>query len=189
MTVDVGRHTYGHESIEIRHWAEQATLTIGSFCSIADRVMVFLGSNHRFDWVTTYPFPAFAERWETARGIEGHPATNGNVRIGNHVWVGSGATIMSRVTVGDGAAIAADSVVTKDVESYAIVGGNPARLIRHRFAPEVVERPIGVAWWEWSDERIAAAIPLLCDGDIERFIDYGSGTATATARPFWRGDR
>jgi chloramphenicol O-acetyltransferase type B len=185
--LNVGRHTYGHESIEIRHWGEQATLTIGSFCSIADRVMVYLGGNHRIDWVTTYPFPAFADRWESARGIEGHPATKGDVTIGNDVWVGSGATIMSGVTVGDGAAIAAGSVVTKDVEPYAIVGGNPAGLIRHRFAPEVVELLLGIAWWEWSDERIDAAIPLLCDGDIERFIDFGARAAQpAPARRRWR---
>jgi chloramphenicol O-acetyltransferase type B len=172
--LNVGRHTYGHESIEIRHWGEQATLTIGSFCSIADRVMVYLGGNHRVDWVTTYPFPAFSDRWETAREIEGHPATKGDVTVGSDVWIGSGATIMSGVTVGDGAAIAADCVVTKDVAPYAIVGGNPARLIRHRFTPEVVERLLEISWWEWSDERIAVAIPMLCDGDPERFIRFAS---------------
>jgi acetyltransferase-like isoleucine patch superfamily enzyme len=188
--LNVGRHTYGHEAIEIRHWGEQATLTIGSFCSIADRVMVYLGGNHRVDWITTYPFPAFADHWETARGIEGHPATNGDVTIGNDVWVGSGATIMSGVTVGDGAALATGCVVTKDVEPYAIVGGNPARLIRHRFAPEIVERLLEISWWEWSDERIAEAIPMLCDGDVEAFINSGTrGDETAPARRGWRRNK
>jgi acetyltransferase-like isoleucine patch superfamily enzyme len=171
----VGRHTYGHESIAVRHWGEDATLTIGSFCSIADRVMVYLGGNHRADWVTTYPFPAFPDRWETARGIEGHPATNGDVTIGSDVWIGSGAAIMSGVTVGDGAVIGAESVVTKDVEPYAIVAGNPAQLIRHRFSPELVERLLRISWWEWSDEQIAANVSLLCNGDIERFISAHSG--------------
>jgi chloramphenicol O-acetyltransferase type B len=173
--LQVGRHTYGHESIEVRDWGEGATLTIGSFCSIADRVVVYLGGNHRPDWVTTYPFSAFPDRWETARGIQGHPATKGDVTIGSDVWIGSGATIMSGVTIGNGAAIGTNSVVSRDIEPYAIVAGNPARTIRHRFAPEVVEGLLRIAWWDWSDDRIEAAIPTLLDDDIERFISIHDG--------------
>lgn len=172
----VGRHTYGHEQIAVRQWGEPAELTIGSFCSIADRVSVFLGGNHRVDWVTTYPFPAFADRWQTARGIEGHPSTNGDVKIGSDVWIGSNATILSGVTIGHGAAIGANSCVTQDVDAYGIVAGNPARLIRHRFAPAVVEQLLRIAWWEWGDDQIAVNIPMLCDGDVERFVSlHGSG--------------
>jgi acetyltransferase-like isoleucine patch superfamily enzyme len=166
----VGRHTYGHEQITVRHWGEPAELTIGSFCSIADRIFVFLGGNHRSDWVTTYPFPEFADRWETARNIEGHPSTNGDVTIGSDVWIGSNATIMSGVTVGDGAVIAANSCVTRDVDPYAIVAGNPARLIRHRFSPSIVEQLLGIRWWGWSDERIAANMHLLCSDDMDGFV-------------------
>lgn len=174
----VGRHTYGHESIEVREWGEGADLTIGSFCSIADRVMVFLGGNHRPDWVTTYPFAAFADQWETARGIEGHPATKGDVAIGSDVWVGSGATIMSGVTIGHGAVIGANSTVGRDVAPYAIVAGNPAVVIRPRFAPETVERLLEIAWWDWDDGRIEAAVPLLMNGDIDGFIrSYGIGAS------------
>lgn len=168
--MNVGRHTYGHESIEVRDWDEGASLTIGSFCSIADRVVVYLGGNHRPDWVTTYPFSAFPDRWETARDIEGHPATKGDVTIGNDVWVGSGATIMSGVTVGDGAVLGTNSVVSRDIAPYTIVAGNPARAIRHRFAPEIVEALLRIAWWEWSDERISAAIPAMLNGDVEGFV-------------------
>jgi chloramphenicol O-acetyltransferase type B len=168
--LNVGRHTYGHESIEVRDWGEGAALTIGGFCSIADRVVVYLGGNHRPDWITTYPFSAFPDQWETAAGVEGHPATNGDVTIGNDVWIGSSATLMSGVTVGDGAVVGANSTVTRDVAPYAIVGGNPATLIRHRFAPDVIEELLRIAWWEWSDERIAAAVPTMLSGDIERFI-------------------
>jgi acetyltransferase-like isoleucine patch superfamily enzyme len=168
----VGRHTYGYEQVEVHHWGEPADLMIGSFCSIADRVDVFLGGNHRTDWVTTYPFPAFADRWDAARGIEGHPSTKGDVTIGSDVWIGSNATILSGVTIGHGAVIGADSCVTEDVEPYAIVAGNPARLVRHRFAPPVVEELLRIAWWEWSDERIAANVPMLCNGDVERFVHH-----------------
>jgi chloramphenicol O-acetyltransferase type B len=172
--ITVGRHTYGHKKITLRYWDDRAALTIGSFCSIAEGVKVFLGGNHRVDWVTTYPFSEFGYRWKTGRGIEGHPTTNGDVMIGSDVWIGAGATIVSGVTVGDGAVVAGQSVVTRDVEPYSIVAGNPAQLIRHRFPPEQVEQLLRIAWWEWSDERIEAAVPALMDDDIERFIQvYG----------------
>jgi acetyltransferase-like isoleucine patch superfamily enzyme len=174
--MQVGRHTYGHEQITIRHWGEPAELKIGSFCSIADRIEVFLGGNHRVDWVTTYPFAEFAEQWPTARGITGHPQTNGDVTIGNDVWLGSGATIMSGVTIGDGVAVAARSCVTRDVPPYAIVGGNPARLLRFRFDEETVEKLLALRWWEWTDERIAANVALLSSGDVNGFIAAQSGS-------------
>lgn len=168
--MEVGRHTYGHEQITIRSWGESAELRIGSFCSIADRVTIFLGGNHRSDWVTTFPFPAFADRWQQARGIEGEHTTNGDVVIGSDVWVGSNATIMSGVTVGDGAVIGANSCVTRDVAPYAVVAGNPARQLRLRFDPETIEKLLAICWWEWSDERIEANVPLLCSADIDRFL-------------------
>ncbi len=183
--VEVGRHTYGHEQITVRHWGEPAKLRIGSFCAIADRIEVFLGGNHRTDWVTMYPFPAFAEQWETAREISGHPSTNGDVTIGNDVWIGSNATIMSGVTVGDGAVIAANSCVTRDVAPYAIVGGNPARMLRHRFDADTVEQLLAIRWWDWSDERIAASVKLLCSEDVERFVRVHSGDK----KTFWRAWR
>lgn len=169
----VGRHTYGHELITVRHWGEPAELRIGSFCSIADRVVVFLGGNHRPDWVTTFPFPAFPERWKEAEGIAGVPVTNGDVEIGNDVWIGSNVTIMSGVTVGHGAVLATDSCVTRDVEPYAIVGGNPARPIRHRFDEATVEALLRLGWWDWSDERIAENVELLCSPDVPRFLAAG----------------
>jgi acetyltransferase-like isoleucine patch superfamily enzyme len=168
--MEVGRHTYGHEQIDVRDWGEPAKLVIGSFCSIADRVTVFLGGNHRTDWVTTYPFTAFGERWETARGIAGHPSTNGDVTIGNDVWIGSNATIMSGVTVGDGAVLAANSCLTRDVPPYAIVGGNPAVVLRRRFDDRTIEGLLAIRWWDWSDERIAANMEQLCSADVEAFV-------------------
>ncbi|HET8566539.1 MAG TPA: CatB-related O-acetyltransferase [Solirubrobacterales bacterium] len=183
--MEVGRHTYGHEQIAVRSWGEPAELRIGSFCSIADRVTIFLGGNHRSDWVTTYPFPAFADRWKQARGIEGEHTSNGDVVIGNDVWLGSNVTIMSGVTVGDGAVIGTDSCVTRDVAPYAVVAGNPARQVRFRFDSETIERLLSIRWWEWSEDRIEANVPLLCSVDIDRFLraqDSASGLRSAWKR-------
>lgn len=168
--MEVGRHTYGHEQIAVRTWGEPAQLRIGSFCSIADRVVVFLGGNHRTDWITTYPFPAFSERWPGASDIEGEHSTKGDVLIGNDVWIGSNATILSGVTIGDGAVIGANSCVAADVAPYAVVAGNPARQTHLRFDPRTIERLLEVRWWEWSDERIEANVRRLCSGDVEGFL-------------------
>lgn len=182
--MEVGRHTYGHEQITIHHWGEPTELRIGAFCSIADRVHVFLGGNHRVDWVSTFPFAEFPEAWPRARGIDGHPATNGDVVIGNDVWVGSGVTIMSGVTVGDGAVLGADSCVTRDVEPYAIVAGNPAREIRRRFDQDTVQKLLEMRWWDWSDERIEAQVTLLSSDKIDHFVNAQSERAD---RPRWWG--
>jgi len=162
---EVGRETYG--SPEVLTWNEGATLKIGAFCSIAEGVKIFLGGEHRIDWVTTYPFNLL---WEKGKHITGHPRTKGDVIIGNDVWIGSEAIIMSGVKIGDGAVIGTRSVVTKDVAPYAIVAGNPARLIRNRFEDETIHRLIELKWWDWTNEKIEEMLPLLLSSDIDAFI-------------------
>ena len=125
---DIGLGTYGIP--EVHDWSQGTSLRIGAYTSIADDVHSFLGGNHRTDWVSCYPCPAYLEE---ARDIPGFDDTNGNMIIGNDVWLGSGCLILSGLTVGDGAMVAARAVVTRDVEPYAIVGGNPARRIGWRF--------------------------------------------------------
>lgn len=161
----VGDWSYGMPNV--LSWGEKATLTIGKFCSFAYNVSIMLGGEHNVDWVTTYPFnPLFAG----ASSFLGHPKTKGDVTIGNDVWIGYDSLILSGITIGNGAVIAARSIVTKDVPAYAIVGGNPSRVIRHRFSPTLIDDLQRIAWWDWPLEKITAAWPLLLSNQIEEFI-------------------
>lgn len=146
--ISVGRFTYGSEKLHIYEWGEGANLRIGSFCSLAKNITIYLGGNHRADWITTYPFGHINRKTFKDIGIIGHPATNGDINIGNDVWIGSGATIMSGVTISDGAIIAANSHVVKNVDAYEIVGGNPAKHIKFRFEKEIIEKLLKLKWWE-----------------------------------------
>jgi chloramphenicol O-acetyltransferase type B len=157
----VGRCTYGNPSVI--NYGDKATLKVGAFCSIAIRVQILLGGNHRSDWVTTYPFPFF--RPSAKRHLEYH-FSKGDIVIGNDVWIGHAATILSGVTIGHGAIVGACAVVTKDVPPYGIVAGNPARLIRKRFSEEDISTLLQIEWWQWPDETIDRAMPLLLSGNI-----------------------
>ena len=163
------RYTYGVETIRIREWGEGTDVLIGAFCSIADNVEIFIGGNHRTDWVTTYPFGHIYKEVFPWHG-RGHPATKGNVVIGNDVWIGSGATIFSGVTIGDGAVISAKSVVVKDVPPYSIVGGNPAKVVKLRFTEDQIIRLLKNPWWDLPESRINELLPLLCSSNVEDLI-------------------
>lgn len=164
---EIGVGTYGMP--EVHDWAQGTTLSIGAYASIADDVHVFLGGNHRTDWVSTYPFPAYLEE---ARDVGGHVTTRGSVRIGNDVWLGSGCLILSGVTIGDGAVVAARAVVTRDIAPYAIVAGNPARIIGWRFDEPTRIAMQATAWWTWPETEIRQIVHLLCSAEVGRFLDY-----------------
>ncbi len=162
----IGKYTYGYP--KIMNWNEGAKLEIGSFCSIADEVVIFLGGNHRNDWITTFPFNVLFENYKY---IKGHPATKGDVIIGNDVWIGYGATILSGVHIGDGAVIGARSVVSRNVEPYSIVIGNPAKEVKKRFDPETIEELLKLKWWNWEINKIKDNIELLQSNKIIEFIE------------------
>ena len=140
-------------------------LEIGKFCQIATGVRFIMnGANHAMDGVSTYPFQVMSKAWSSA------PAKikrKGYTIIGNDVWFGNSATIMQGVKVGDGAIIGTNSLVTKDVEPYSIVGGNPARLIRKRYDEETIEFLLKLKWWDWPLEKITKNLDLIIGSDIE----------------------
>jgi acetyltransferase-like isoleucine patch superfamily enzyme len=172
---EIGRHTYG--GLRVIDLGEGKKLRVGAFCSIANGVKVFLGGEHRVDWVTTFPFPVL---WKDDAGsFEGHPHSKGDVTIGNDVWIGLETVIMSGVHIGDGAVIGARSVVSRDVPPYAIAAGNPARIIRMRFEPQQIDRLLALAWWDKDIDQIKAWLPELLSDDIDGFLCRAEGHAHA----------
>lgn len=141
-------------------------LIIGKYCSIAAEVRFLMnGGNHPTDWLTTYPFPIFGAGWEAAMPAQW--PSKGDTTVGNDVWIGYGAVIMPGVTIGNGAIIATASVVTRDVPPYAIVGGNPAALLRYRMEAGAVERLQRLAWWDWPAEKVTRNVRAICAGDLD----------------------
>ena len=143
-------------------------LIIGKFCMIAsDVTFIMNGANHLSEAITSYPFAIFGKYWANAMEGKQYPI-KGNTIIGNDVWMGYGATIMPGIKIGDGAIIATKSVVTKNVEPYSIVGGNPAREIRKRFSEENIKQLLEISWWEWPIEKITANVQHLTSNNIEK---------------------
>ena len=152
-------------------------LVIGSFCSIGSGAAFIMAGNqgHRNEWISTFPFFFMPEVPEFENAANGYlPA--GDTVIGNDVWIGSEAIIMPGITVGDGGVIGTRALVTKDVEPYAIVGGNPAKTIRKRFDDGSIALLLEMKWWDWPAERLKAAMPLMTSCNV------------AELYRFWRSD-
>jgi acetyltransferase-like isoleucine patch superfamily enzyme len=163
----MGRASYGAPLIPTFP-GDNSHVHVGSFVSIAHDVVLMDGGSHRVDWVTVFPLRA---RLGLAGAFEdGHPVSKGDIVIGNDVWIGRGARVLSGVTVGDGAVIGGHSVVTKDVRPYAIVVGNPAREIRRRFSDEQIDALLSIAWWNWPMDMIIECVAELSSANIDRFI-------------------
>jgi acetyltransferase-like isoleucine patch superfamily enzyme len=167
--VVVGPHTYG--APVLRYWGSPGgyVCRIGDYCSIADNVQVFLGGYHRPDWVTTYNFSVF-QKWEAGH-IRNRTVGRGDVVIGSDVWLCSQCVILAGVTIGHGAVVGAKAVVTHDVPPYAVVAGNPARIVKYRFDDLTIAELLAIAWWDWPQGRIKANVELMMSGDIQAFIE------------------
>lgn len=144
-------------------------LIIGKFCSIAcGAKFIFNCANHTLKSLSTYTFPLFFEEWDLPKSkVAASWDNKGDIVIGNDVWIGYDAVIMAGVKIGDGAIIGTRAVVTKDVEPYSIVGGVPAKVIRKRFSPEVIEKLKTIQWWNWSQDKIKKSLNAIQSGDVD----------------------
>ena len=147
----------------------QDKLKIGKFCSIAcGAKFLFTSANHTMKSLSTYPFPIFFEEWQLdGKDICDAWDNKGDIVIGNDVWIGYEAVILSGVTIGDGAVIGSRAVVTKDVEPYTIVGGVPAKPIRKRFDEQTIEKLEKIGWWDWSEEQIRQNLEAIQAGNVD----------------------
>lgn len=143
-------------------------LIIGKFCALSRGVKFIMnGANHKMSGFSTYPFEIFGNGWERITPQPSEYPFKGDTIINNDVWMGYEAVIMPGVQIGDGAIIAAKSVVTKDIQPYTIVGGNPAKIIRQRFADAIVQVLLEIAWWNWDIEKITRNLEKIVSADIE----------------------
>lgn len=165
--VEIGRHSYGLAPRNLVRPTARAPIRVGAFCSIGPDVLIFGEADHRTDLPSTFPL-----RSKLLRPQNGNvdAVTRGGVTIGNDVWIGARAIILSGVTVGDGAVLGAGAVVARDVPPYAVMVGNPARLVRHRFDEQTISALLSLRWWAWPDERIAA-LEQAFYGPVETFLE------------------
>lgn len=172
----VGDYTYYDDFEDIANFEKNVKylfdfnndqLIIGNFCMIASDVKFIMnGANHLTDTISSYPFSIFGNGWQEAMKGKEFP-NKGNIVVGNDVWIGYNATIMAGVTIGDGAIIAANATVVKNVEPYTIVGGNPAKIIRKRFSEKHIKLLLEIQWWNWSIEKITENVQLLTSTTVE----------------------
>ncbi|WP_311785218.1 CatB-related O-acetyltransferase [Ferirhizobium litorale] len=149
--IRIGRHTYGIVPESIHGYDATSVLDVGSFCSIAEEVLFFVRSNHPTNLPSTFPLEVYVSKTKRSKD---DLVSKGPISIGNDVWIGRRAVIMSGITIGHGAIIGACSVVTRDVPPYAIAAGNPARVVGYRFPEPVIRQLLELQWWNWSDDKI-----------------------------------
>lgn len=175
----VGEYTYYDDNTGPEQFERHVThhyeflgdkLIIGKFCAIAKGIeFVMNGANHRMSSVTTYPFNIMGGGgWEKATPTLEELPFKGDTIVDNDVWIGQNVTVMPGVHIGDGAIIAANSVVTKDIPSYHIAGGNPCKILRKRFEDELIDYLLQLQWWNWPPEKIFKNLDVLCSADLDR---------------------
>jgi virginiamycin A acetyltransferase len=174
----IGDYTYYDDPAGPEHFEQKCVLyhfpfigdklIIGKFCALARGVRFIMnGANHKLSGFSTYPFNIFGQGWEGIAPQPGELPYKGDTVVGNDVWLGYEALIMPGVRIGDGAIVAARAVVTAEVPPYAIVGGNPAKVIKHRFPAEVVAELLALRWWDWPVAKITRNLPAIVGADLE----------------------
>ncbi|MEQ9300159.1 MAG: CatB-related O-acetyltransferase [Cyclobacteriaceae bacterium] len=172
----IGDYTYYDDFEDVKNFEKNVKylfdfvgdkLVIGKFCMIAsDVTFIMNGANHLSKAISSYPFAVFGSGWEHAMEGKSYPS-KGDTIVGNDVWIGYNATIMPGVKIGDGAIIASNATVTRDVPPYTIVGGNPAKEIRKRFAEVKIEELLKLKWWDWPIEKITQNVQHLTGDNLE----------------------
>jgi len=167
------RGTYFDRNVNIISWSDEYKIYVGKYCSIGRDCNFFLHANHRPDWITTSSqlWGPVTPEIASMHMEMGHPSCKGDITIGNDVWIGAKATIMSGVKIGDGAIVAAGALVTKDVEPYSVVGGNPAKHLKYRFTKDQIKNLLDIAWWNWDESKIKEEAMILWSKDINFFIE------------------
>lgn len=148
-------------------------LIIGSYCSIGTGASFIMCGNqgHRYDWISSFPFFYMSEV-ECFKNSKDAFQLAGDTVIGNDVWIGTEAMIMPGIKIGDGAVIGSRALITKDVEPFTIVGGNPAKPIKKRFSDQHIELLLEMKWWDWDESILKDAIPIICSADIELLYEF-----------------
>jgi virginiamycin A acetyltransferase len=167
------RGTYFDRNVNIISWSDEYRIKLGKYNSIGRDCNFFLHANHRPDWITTSSqlWGPVTDEIANLHMQMGHPSCKGDIIIENDVWIGAKATIMSGVKISNGAIIAAGSLVTKDVEPYSVVGGNPAKHIKYRFEENQIKELLDIAWWNWDEGKIKEEAMILWSKDINFFIN------------------
>ncbi|MBA0052603.1 CatB-related O-acetyltransferase [Streptomyces sp. AJS327] len=178
--IEVGEFTYyddpddptAFETRNVLYHYGPERLVIGRFCALGEGVRFLMnGANHRMDGPSTFPFPIMGGSWaDHADLLTGLPS-RGDTVVGHDVWLGYRATVMPGVRVGNGAVVASGAVVVDDVPDYGVVGGNPARLLRHRHSPADIERLLELAWWDWPLDHLTRHIRTVMSGGVRDLED------------------
>jgi acetyltransferase-like isoleucine patch superfamily enzyme len=166
--VTVGRHTYGYDKHTFQMFTEGSRIVVGAFCSFGPEVRVLGGGEHVTTRASSFPLNALL--FDRAKRNALDDRDKGPTVIGNDVWIGFGATILTGVSVGDGAVIGARALVSRPVPAYAVVVGSPARIVRYRFCREIQNRLLALRWWEWDDKDIRRLEPWFMS-DVEVFLE------------------
>ncbi len=168
VRVGTGTTVSGNPMIRLHHPGNR--VEIGNYCTLAQEVTIFAGGNHPMNFVSQHALNLIFETGDFAGWTRDCGDGDAVTRIGSDVWLGHGCTILSGADIGDGAVIGARAVVRGRVAPYAVVIGNPATVVRHRFDPETIAQLLRIQWWNWPADKIRSEVPSLTSSDLPAFL-------------------